>query len=211
MPRKATSERQIRSQILKQKIRDASWSLIRDKGYDAVTIDDICAAVGVTKGTFYNHFSSKEQPILDNIVVDNLHYRNNLRPQVKKMKPGLGKLRAFLRLAIAYESGREKAMTGFSYKYRIADLKSSPPVIPDKREFFRILDEFIAEGQQSGEIRRDVGSSELAQVVLYSIRGLVYSWCLPDTHFDLREKGEDLLAVLIEGLRPGSLPPFVIR
>jgi TetR/AcrR family transcriptional regulator, transcriptional repressor for nem operon len=36
-------------------------NVIRAKGYTATRIEDICAAAGVTKGSFFHHFSSKEE------------------------------------------------------------------------------------------------------------------------------------------------------
>jgi TetR/AcrR family transcriptional regulator, transcriptional repressor for nem operon len=43
------------------KLLDAARDVIRAKGYNATTVDDICAAAGVTKGSFFHHFQSKEQ------------------------------------------------------------------------------------------------------------------------------------------------------
>ena len=43
------------------RLLDAGRDVIRAKGYTATTIDDICAAAGVTKGGFFHHFASKEQ------------------------------------------------------------------------------------------------------------------------------------------------------
>ena len=34
--------------------------VIRAKGYSAMTIDDVCLAAGLTKGSFFHHFKSKE-------------------------------------------------------------------------------------------------------------------------------------------------------
>ncbi len=34
--------------------------MIRTKGYTATRIDDVCAAAGLTKGSFFHHFKSKE-------------------------------------------------------------------------------------------------------------------------------------------------------
>jgi TetR/AcrR family transcriptional regulator, transcriptional repressor for nem operon len=45
----------------KTKILGAALQLVRQKGYDATTVDDLCRAAGVTKGAFFHHFESKEE------------------------------------------------------------------------------------------------------------------------------------------------------
>ena len=42
------------------KLLDAALGVIRAKGYSATSVDDLCAAAGVTKGAFFHHFKSKE-------------------------------------------------------------------------------------------------------------------------------------------------------
>ena len=42
------------------KLLEAALTVIRQKGYAATTVDDLCAAAGVTKGAFFHHFTSKE-------------------------------------------------------------------------------------------------------------------------------------------------------
>ena len=44
----------------KSKLLDAALQVIHTKGYTATTIDDICAAASLTKGSFFHHFKSKE-------------------------------------------------------------------------------------------------------------------------------------------------------
>lgn len=39
---------------------DAAVQVIRAQGLHATTVDDLCAAAGVTKGAFFHHFDSKE-------------------------------------------------------------------------------------------------------------------------------------------------------
>lgn len=45
----------------RNKLLDAARDVIRARGYTATTVDDICAAAGVTKGGFFHHFASKER------------------------------------------------------------------------------------------------------------------------------------------------------
>ncbi len=44
----------------KTKLLDAALHVIRAKGYAATTVDDICHKAGVTKGSFFHHFKSKD-------------------------------------------------------------------------------------------------------------------------------------------------------
>ena len=37
----------------KQQLLDTAEELVKEKGFDAVSVDDIVAACGVAKGTFY--------------------------------------------------------------------------------------------------------------------------------------------------------------
>jgi len=45
----------------RSKLLDAALSIIRTKGYSATTVDELCAAAGVTKGAFFHHFKSKDE------------------------------------------------------------------------------------------------------------------------------------------------------
>ena len=42
------------------KLVDAGIALMRARGYNATTVDEICAAAGVTKGGFFHYFKSKD-------------------------------------------------------------------------------------------------------------------------------------------------------
>ena len=44
----------------RNKLLDAAVTLIRTRGYEATRVDDVCAAAGVTKGSFFHHFKTKE-------------------------------------------------------------------------------------------------------------------------------------------------------
>ncbi|TWT24087.1 TetR/AcrR family transcriptional regulator [Planomicrobium sp. CPCC 101110] len=50
--------------LKKQKIIDAAYSLFINKGYISSSIQDILDEAGVSKGTFYNYFSSKSECLI---------------------------------------------------------------------------------------------------------------------------------------------------
>jgi TetR/AcrR family transcriptional repressor of nem operon len=45
----------------KTKLLNAALHAVRVKGYAATTLDDICHAAAVTKGSFFHHFKSKDE------------------------------------------------------------------------------------------------------------------------------------------------------
>lgn len=45
----------------KTKLLQAAVQVVRAKGYSATTVDDICHQAGVTKGSFFHHFKSKDE------------------------------------------------------------------------------------------------------------------------------------------------------
>ncbi len=45
----------------RQRLLDAALQVIREKGYHATSVDELCAGAGVTKGAFFHHFKSKEE------------------------------------------------------------------------------------------------------------------------------------------------------
>jgi TetR/AcrR family transcriptional regulator, transcriptional repressor for nem operon len=48
----------------KTKFLNSALHVIRAKGYTAARVEDICEAAGLTKGSFFHHFSSKEDLVL---------------------------------------------------------------------------------------------------------------------------------------------------
>jgi TetR/AcrR family transcriptional repressor of nem operon len=44
----------------REKLLDAAFSLIREKGYSSTSVDELCAQAGVTKGGFFHHFKTKD-------------------------------------------------------------------------------------------------------------------------------------------------------
>jgi AcrR family transcriptional regulator len=50
-----------RKHATREAIMDSALALFADRGYDAVRVEDVAKAAGVSRATFYNHFSEREE------------------------------------------------------------------------------------------------------------------------------------------------------
>lgn len=83
-------------QVGKQQLTDQAITFFRAKGYSATSIDEIVKACGITKGSLYYHFRSKEDLAL--AAMDQVHryfIDHVFRFITEAEQPGAGELAAF--------------------------------------------------------------------------------------------------------------------
>ncbi len=84
----------------KRKIFETSMKLFAEKGYDATSIEEITATVGVAKGTLYYHFSSKEE-IFKFLVEEGVKLlKNSIAIKTDKVTNSLDKIKAIILIQI---------------------------------------------------------------------------------------------------------------
>lgn len=84
----------------KRKIFETSMELFAKKGYDATSIEEITATVGVAKGTLYYHFSSKEE-IFNFLVEEGMKLlKNSIDIKTSKLDKATDKIKAIVLIQI---------------------------------------------------------------------------------------------------------------
>ena len=84
----------------KRKIFETSMKLFAEKGYDATSIEEITATVGVAKGTLYYHFSSKEE-IFNFLIEEGIKLlQNSIDIKTAKLDNYIDKLKAVILIEI---------------------------------------------------------------------------------------------------------------
>lgn len=84
----------------KRKIFETSMKLFAEKGYDATSIEEITATVGVAKGTLYYHFSSKEE-IFNFLIEEGIKLlQNSIDIKTAKFENHIDKLKAVILIQI---------------------------------------------------------------------------------------------------------------
>ena len=135
----------------KRKIFEASMKLFADKGYDATSIEEITATVGVAKGTLYYHFSSKEE-IFNFLVEEGVKLlKNSISIKTAKMNNSLDKIRAIVLIQIKILLKYENFMTIILSQIWGNDERSKMC----RRyvfEYIKMIEEIVKEGIKKKEI-----------------------------------------------------------
>ncbi len=186
----------------RQLIFDTAMDLFEKKGYDRVTVDDICEKAGVAKGTFYNHFKSKNQVIVEEFLKIDAYYGEILDKLQRKKKSQIDIMSDFIILTLKYIGDKGIETIKVTYHSQIGPGLELSPVASSQRPLYQIVEQIVEQAQEAGEIRTDMSAASITQNVVRFTRGVVYDWCLQNGGFDLEQAGREYLKLVLDGLRP---------
>jgi AcrR family transcriptional regulator len=182
----------------RQRIYETSLELFTERGYENVSIDEICDEVGVSKGAFYFHFKSKDQVILEQFkAIDELYA--GAYDEVSGIESGIPKLRNMWQNSTRFISLVGIQAVKVIFHEEIKPGKEASYLASKERPNYKITELLIREAQENGIIRTDIAADELAETIITCWRGLVYDWCLSNGRLDLERNGDRLFDVIIEG------------
>jgi AcrR family transcriptional regulator len=178
----------------KKKIYDTAVRLLSEKGYDNTSIDDICNASGVAKGSFYHYFSKKSDIIVKtyNDVDERISQEFEALPLETTVFEKIVYAPMFqARYAI------EKGLNYTTQIYKQQIDTENAFFASDKRAFITFIREAIQEGQDRGLIRTDMTAEELSKLVVSYSRGITYDWCLQDGKYDLINRMDKAMRMMV--------------
>ncbi len=77
-----------------------AFVLFGQRGFDDVTIDEIAAKTGVTKGSFYSHYKSKREIVLAACQHYYRAYQQNAHREIAGLSDPLERLRAIVEMSV---------------------------------------------------------------------------------------------------------------
>ena len=98
VPRKSFRETQF--ELREEAILDATNRLLGDKGYEAMSMDDIATEVGIAKGSLYKHFESKEA-LAAAVMVRLLEQTRAALDAIPRDRPAIERLEGLLRWTLS--------------------------------------------------------------------------------------------------------------
>jgi AcrR family transcriptional regulator len=192
--------RRVRSLKTKEHITEVALSLFQKKGFDHVTVDEIVKKSNTSKGAFYGHFSSKYEVFFEKFKeVDNFYSEFQLQlPQNILAKEKILKLAIAQMEFLKNELGRDLMRT--IYMNALSSPNAGKLLSNTDRKVYLILEDFIQEGLDSGEIDKKHSKKELSIIITRTMRGTLYDWFIFEKEMDPVAEIRKILSLLLRGL-----------
>lgn len=186
--------RRLQSQATERRILHAALGLMRERGFEAVSVRDICKTAGITTGAFYHHFPSKDALLecgfapLDDYLAAALDGHGDESPEQR-----------LWRLLFAYTQFMEESgeLIGRYYQQRL----SAPGTksMDRSRYTLRAMLACFRQAEQEGSLAPGHSPEWVADFCFRHFRGVVIDWALHHYGFPLLPRMEEdyqLLATL---------------
>jgi TetR/AcrR family fatty acid metabolism transcriptional regulator len=205
-----TNREQIIREAKSNIILDAARKVFAEQGFHEARLEDIAAQAGFSKASLYTYYKDKETIFLS---LANREFNQLILATKECIIPGesvyvslekmlrvgftfFGSHFAFINTAMNFKGLSREHITKVSQYHR--DL-----MIQFKSRFESILQvyiNFIAEGQSSGEVRKDLDSRVLAGQIMSLHRGVLMTWAMQETSGDIEQEIQNIILFAKNGL-----------
>ncbi len=190
---------------LKRRIAEAAVGLVRERGYESTTIDEIVRRADVSQPTFYKYYASKDAILREHALSA---FRPLIAEEFARGGTVAARMRRYLR-SIAEHLSADRALW---YAIAVSNAYNpvrDPELLQASDASTRVVEAVIAEGQRLDEFTTAYSAQRLASL----LEGVIFRVCLewsarfPAEHSLARaiDEGFDLFLRAAEP-RPGDKP-----
>ncbi len=190
-------------------IREQALTLIARRGYEAVTMRELAAAVGVQAAALYRYFPTKEDLLFS--LMDE-HMRALIASWEAERPIGGGasaQLAAFVRHHVAFHVGRRHSTHVSNMELRALSSDKLSLILKMRASYEKDLRRILRDGADSGELAVD-DVALTAMAIIQMITGVIV-WFRPDERLSVDDIAETYTAMTMRlaGARTGGAPDHV--
>lgn len=182
----------------KEQITLSAIDIINEFGIDGLSIRELAKKENVTEGALYRHFKSKTDIIIE-VLKYYTQYDTNIMNSIKRNKLDSKAGIIFLMKSFSeyYENYPEITSISGSYESLLhePDIKEEVLQIINRRTGF--LKTIIDEGKNRGEIKLNMESEDLADLIMGYFKQIIFIWRVGNYKFSLKDKVINVLNNLL--------------
>ncbi len=187
----------------RDKLLESAATLFLDKGYEAVSVNDICKHAEVSKGSFYHYFETKQ--VLFLILMED--WSSNLMQSIlsqpisvdSDLKDVLIKMPYHFETAFAVVPKGFPILVDF-WRQAMGDPAIWKTALEPYRYFTGFFMRIVETGQLNGSIRKDVNSEILARLLVAVAMGYLLEASFDQDTANWSAITSEGLKLLLEGI-----------
>lgn len=184
----------------KKKIVSAAWRLFYEQGYENTTVDDIVELSGTSKGSFYHYFEGKDALLSSLSILFDEKYEE-LMP---KMDPEMNSFDKLMYLNRELFSMIERTvpidLLARMYSTQLVT-RGEKHLLDHNRVYYRLLRSIVLEGQERGQINREIPAAEITKLYALCERALLYDWCICSGEYSLTLYSQKMMPLFLAEAR----------
>lgn len=182
------------------KIIDAAWKLFYRQGYDDTTVEEIIEESGTSRGSFYHYFQGKDGLLSTLSDVFDQKYQA-LMESIGPDQDRFDQLMYLNRELFAMiENSISLDLLARLYSSQLVT-RGDKSLMDHNRIYYRLLRQIVLQGQERGELRRDVTANEMVRAYALCERALIYDWCLSGGDYSLTQYSRTMMPMFLQGFR----------
>jgi AcrR family transcriptional regulator len=197
---KNISVRQEQANLTHKRIYNVALLLFAKKGFDNVSVDDICLKAHISKGAFYLHFKSKHALAVEQFTKTDMYLKDTLIHEIKTREQTEDKLLTYALTTCDYLSKAGASIKKTMFQIQLMSEKHVK-VIPENSALYTILESIIKSARQKKELRNDKSVKDITSSFLRAYQGLILEWCVSNGNFDLVDEGKNMFPIVWDGIR----------
>lgn len=190
--------RKQKAERTKSKIFATAVKLIKEKGYNNVTISEICKAANVAKGSFYVHYNSKEDIVRESYYADMGEYIQQKYNSFLDTHPNSScndRIIQFMNLELEFAEYAGYEVTCLAYALNLGTCIPGPSEHISKRTFTQNLYREIQNNVEKNQSALSV--DDIFNYFESMIRGLMATWCFSNNSFSIVEQGKKYVPLIV--------------
>jgi TetR/AcrR family fatty acid metabolism transcriptional regulator len=190
-----------KKKVKRKSIIDAAIEVFSRNGFQNSTISEIAQKANVAEGTIYQYFRNKEDLFFSIPIDKTKEFYGELELHLQGIKGSINKVRKFVWYYIHHLQANPEYARALMLEMRVNRNFIRTKTYEAFRPMTHRILEIIEEGQEEGTIRKDVDMYTIRHLILGSLEHIVTRWVLKDEKYDLLAQYEDILKLIIPGIR----------
>ena len=186
----------------REAILEAAERVFVRLGYRQAKMSDLAREVGVSTGTIYNYFDSKEAVFSSLVERARAEFLAALRGAADEALP-LERLRAMARAVLGFIERRGALVSVFTELGAVTESDIRRVCGPDAEEgyveYLRLLSDSVRAAMRKKQIRSDLSVDLLVAALAGSLNGTVYGWMHGGRNGALAARADAVLSLFLEG------------